>query len=118
MESGNLPKDWTDANVTPIFKKGQRNSACNYRPISLTSHVCKMLESILRDKISVFLTQHNVITTHQHGFVQGRSCLSNLLRSLEDWTFSLDNGHGVDVVFLDFQKAFDTVPYHRLLHKH
>ena len=76
-----------------------------------------MLESILRDKISVFLTQHNVITTHQHGFVQGRSCLSNLLQSLEDWTFSLDNGHGVDVVFLDFQKAFDTVPHHRLLHK-
>ena len=117
LESGNLPKDWTDANVTPIFKKGQQNSACNYRPISLTSHVCKMLESILRDKISVFLTQHNVITTHQHGFIQGRSCLSNLLRSLEDWTFSLDNGHGVDVVFLDFQKAFDTVPHHRLLHK-
>ena len=68
-------------------------------------------------KYLFFLTQHNEITTHQHGFVQGRSHLSNLLRSLEDWTFSLDNGHGVDVVFLDFQKAFDTVPHHRLLHK-
>ena len=75
-----------------------------------------MLESILHDKISVFLTKHNVIITH-HGFVQGRSCLSNLLQSLEDWTFLLDNGHGFDVVFLDFQKAFDTVPHDCLLHK-
>ena len=52
--------------------------------------------------------EHNAITVHQHGFVQGRSCLTNLLQSLEDWTFSLDNGHEVDVVFLDFQKTFNT----------
>ena len=70
--------------------------------------MCKVLESILRDKISNFLMEHNAITVHQNGFVQGRSCLTNLLQSLKDWTFSLDNGHEVDVVFLDFQKAFDT----------
>jgi len=88
----------------------------NYRPVSLTSVVCKLLESIIRDQILDYLNQV-VFTTAQHGFVKGRSCLTNLLEVLEHWTSCMDEGYGVDVIYLDYRKAFDTVPHQRLLTK-
>ena len=116
VSEGKLPSDWKKANITPIYKKGSRNEAGNYRPVSLTSVVCKLLESIIRDQILDYLNQ-TVVTTAQHGFVQGRSCLTNLLEVLEHWTSSMDQGYGVDVIYLDYRKAFDTVPHQRLLTK-
>jgi len=116
ISEGKLDDDWKKANITPIYKKGSRNEAGNYRPVSLTSVVCKLLESITRDQILGYFNR-TVFTKAQHGFVQGRSCLTNLLEVLEHWTSSMDGGYGVDVIYLYYRKAFDTVPHRRLLTK-
>ena len=117
LQLGQLPKDWKLANVTPVFKNGQRNLTNNYRPISLTSQACKVLESIIRDHIITFLSDKNIFCTQQHGFTYHKSCFTNLLETFEDWTKSNDQGLSTDIVFLDFKKAFDSVPHQRLLIK-
>ena len=106
--------DWKAANVTPIYKKGRKTLPENYRPISLTSQVCKVLESIIRDEIIAFLMEHNLITDAQYGFVPGRSCDTQLLQVLDDWAENLDCDTPVDTFYLDFKKAFDSVAHSRL----
>ena len=98
-----LPSDWKVAEVVPIFKSGNRSEASNYRPISLTSIPCKIMESIILDKLSEHLQKLNIPNDHQHGFRKGRSCLTNLLVCLEDWTSNIDQGHPVDVIYLDIR---------------
>ena len=83
ITSGIVPKDWKKANVTAIFKKGNKSRSCNYRPISLTSQVCKVFESIVRDSIINHVRIHKLVKESQHGFLKGRSCLTNLLEFLE-----------------------------------
>ena len=117
LHAGELPTDWKNANVTPIHKKGSRSQASNYRPISLTSQVVKVLESIIRDYICSFLTNNKLLTDKQCEFCKARSCLTNLLESFEEWTAALDDHYAVDVIYLDFKKAFDSVPHQRLLGK-
>ena len=112
-----VPSEWKDANVTPIFKKGSKGMAGNYRPVSLTCILCKIMESILKDGIVEHLERHNLLRDSQHGFMAGKSTLSNLLEYLEDLTRLIDQGHAVDVVYLDFAKAFDKVPHTRLIGK-
>ena len=114
-----VPSDWKYANVTPIFKKGDKSDPGNYRPISLTSQICKVLESIIRDNIVNHLNKHTLLLQSQHGFTKGRSCLTNLLLFLEDITKAIDEGKPLDVIYmyLDFSKAFDKVPHQRLLLK-
>lgn len=113
-----VPDDWKCANVTPIFKrKGARSQSCNYRPVSLTSQVCKLFESLLKDRIVYHLDTHKLVNQSQHGFMKGKSCLTNLLEFLEDVTDKIDKGEPVDVIYLDFAKAFDKVPKHRLIAK-
>ncbi|XP_059499605.1 uncharacterized protein LOC132207732 [Stegostoma tigrinum] len=103
--------------VTPLFKKGSRQTMENYRLISRTSVVGKILESIVKDEISKFLEVQGQIKISQHGFSKGRSCLANLLEFIKEVTSMLDQGNPVDVIYLDFQKAFDIVPHGRLLSK-
>jgi len=117
LDEGIVPKDWKMSNVSPIFKKGSRSLAENYRPVSLTSVICKLFESIIRDTLVHHLEQKLLIANSQHGFRKGRSCLSNLLSFLDKVTGSVDSGDSIDVVFLDFAKAFDKVPHRRLLLK-
>ena len=117
MEDETLPNDWKKANVCPIFKKGKRNEPENYRPVSLTSVVCKVMESIIKRQMVEYLTSNAFFEGCQHGFVKGRSTLTNLLETFEAWTRILDEGFGVDVAYLDYRKAFDTVPHRRLLVK-
>ena len=102
---------------SPLFKKGSRNKPENYRPVSLTSVICKLLETLIRDHMVEFLVKHNLINTSQHGFLKARSCLTNLLCFFEEITKWVDDGSPVDVVYLDFQKAFDKVPHQRLILK-
>ena len=109
--------DWKIANVTPVFKKGSCSLAENYRPISLTSVICKILESLLCEVIITHLSEQQLLNSSQHGFVSHRSCLTNLLEYLETLTSLLDKGHNTDVFYLDFSKAFDRVPHQRLLAK-
>ena len=117
LEKGIVPSEWKEANITPLFKKGSRNKPENYRSVSLTSVVGKLLETLIRDHMVEFLVKHKLINTSQHGFLKARSCLTNLLCFLEEITKWVDDGSPVDVVYLDFQKAFDKVPHQRLLLK-
>ena len=117
LSTGECPEDWRSANITPIHKKGDRTNPANYRPVSLTSQVCKILESIVRKQILEHLAANNILSDRQHGFREGRSCLSNLLEVMEDWTEILDEGNGIDVAYLDFRKAFDLVSHRHLLYK-
>ena len=114
---GTVPPDWKLANVAPIFKKGSKGCVGNYRPVSLTCVLCKVMESILRDAMVLHLSQFNFIRASQHGFMARKSCLTNLLEYLEELTTLVDQGHAVDIVYLDFAKAFDKVPHKRLLLK-
>ena len=117
MQNGECPDDWRSANVTPIHKKGDRTNPNNYRPVSLTSQVCKLMESIVRKHIVEHLTENNILRDEQHGFREGRSCLTNLLETMEHWTEIIDEGDSIDVAYLDFRKAFDLVSHRHLIYK-
>ncbi len=117
LDEKKVPNDWKKANVTPIHKKGPKAEPGNYRPVSLTSVTCKLMESLLKDKIIEHLRSNKMEGTSQHGFAKGRSCTTNLLEFLEVVTESADKGVPVDVIFLDFAKAFDKVPHRRLMTK-
>jgi len=100
-----------------VFKKGNRNVMDNYRPVSLTSHVCKLFESIIRDSMVRYLEDNGLIRDSQYWFRKGRSCLSNLLSFMDKVSGYLDSGEPVDAIFLDFAKAFDKVAHRRLARK-
>ena len=117
IDTGILPQDWKTATITPIFKKGDKLDANNYRPISLTSPVCKVMERLIADKLLSFAQQNNLIPPQQHGFVPNRSTTTNLLSTTQAWIKDLDSRKPTDVIYLDFAKAFDRVPHQRLLHK-
>ena len=117
LQEGIVPLEWKEANIIPLFKKGSRNKSVNYRPVSLTSVICKLLETIIRDHMMDFLVKHRLINTSQHGFLKARSCLTNLLCFFEEITKWVDEGSPVDIIYLDFQKAFDKVPHQRLILK-
>ena len=114
---GLLPSEWRLAHVTPVFKKGNRNLCSNYRPISLTVTCCKISERIVKNNILSFICHHNLIRSTQHGFLPLRSSLSSFLTFLEVVTSNLDKGIDTGAVYIDFAKAFDSVPHGRLLHK-
>ena len=112
LKSGILPDEWKIAKVVALHKKGEKSNPGNYRPISLTSVCCKILESILKSAISKHLVDNALICSGQHGFVEKKNCVTNLLESLNDWTKVLDSGGSVDVIRLDFAKPLtrsDTV---------
>lgn len=114
---GKAPLGWKLANVAPIFKKGSRDIPGNYRPISLTSVACKIFESIIANLIVEHLERNNLLLDTQHGFRHGRSCLSNLLEFFHDMFSVYDYSRAIDVIYLDFQKAFDKVPHKKLMKK-
>ena len=117
LTNGKVPSEWKMANVTPIYKKEDKSQPNNYRPISLTSVVCKIMETIIRDKVVNYLEENKLIKDSQHGFRNKRSCLTNLLDFFNDIYSMYDDSRSVDVIYLDFQKAFDKVPHKRLLSK-
>ena len=117
FQVGRLPLEWKEAEVCAIFKKGSKHSCTNYRPVSLTSLACKLMESIIRDELMNYMRNNNLLSTRQYGFVNQKSTVLQLLYALDKWTEALDNGDQVEVVYMDFQKAFDTVPHKRLISK-
>ena len=117
LDTGEVPLMWRQANVVPIFKKGDKTVASNYRPVSLTSVVGKIMESIITKNIREHLDKHNLINQSQHGFMKGKSCLTNLLSFYSKVYEAADNGDSYDILYLDFSKAFDKVPHQRLLRK-
>ena len=117
MDESILPPIWKKADISAIFKKREKKKPENYRPISLTSVPCKLMEKLVRDIIVRHMTENNLFSNAQHGFIKGKSCVTQLLEFLEDITQSIDNGDEVDFIYLDFCKAFDKVPHRRLLQK-
>ena len=79
LEEGIVPSEWKEANIMPLFKNGSRKKPENYRQVSLTSGVCKLLETLIRDDMVEFLVKHKLVNTSQHGFLKAKSCLTNLL---------------------------------------
>ena len=113
-----LPDDWVVANVAPVFKKGDRHSPANYRPISPLTCVCaKLLEHIICKQIMSHFSENKILTPVQHGFRSKHSCESQLLITTDEFIQNFASKTQTDVVVLDFGKAFDVVPHQRLLHK-
>ena len=117
IKEGKLPKEWKLAEITAIFKKGNRMSTNNYRPVSLTCILCKLMEQFIRDVVQNHMEHFKLYCKCQHGFRKGKSCVTQLLEVMDDFSNYIDNGQAFDVIYLDFKKAFDSVPHERLLVK-
>ena len=100
IKEGVVPFEWKEANIIPLFKKGSRNKSENYKPVSLTAMICKLLERLIKDHMVDFLVRHKLLNSSQ--------------QEITKW---IDEGSPVDIIYLDFQKAFDKVPHQRLLLK-
>ena len=121
LARGEVPDEWRQANVSPVFKKGEKYDAANYRPVSLTCICCKTLEHILVSNINKHLALDGILADCQHGFGSQRSCETQLVKFVHDIISNLDGavnrGHKqTDLIIMDFAKAFDKVPHRRLLH--
>ena len=114
---GCFPNDWKSARVTPIFKQGDRSDMHNYRPISVISAIAKVFERIIYNRISSYLSEHNILSKHQSGFRSFHSTVTALLEATNNWAFNVDYGNINAVVFLDLKKASDTVEHSILLSK-
>ena len=117
LNSGSIPPALKSGIITPIHKGGDRTKPQNYRPVSLTSHVIKIFEKIVRDKLVNHINLLNLFNENQHGFLSGRSCVSQLLQHYNSIIEGIENGDDVDIIYLDFAKAFDKVHHGTLIRK-
>ena len=116
LTRGNVPDDWRQANVAPVFEKSEKYDPANYRPVSLTCICCKALEHIIVRNINKHLSLENILADCQHGFRIQRSCETQLVQFFHDMVSNLDRalkrGHRqTDVIIMDIAKAFDKVPH-------
>jgi len=117
LDSGEIPETFLRQSIVPIFKKGNKDDPANYRPVSLTSHLIKVFERVLRNGLVDFIESNNLLNANQHGFRKGRNCLSQLLHHYDDILHIRGESANADVVYLDFAKAFDKVDHVILLQK-
>ena len=119
MTTGKIPADWKKANVSPVFKKGSKSDPANYRLISLTCILCKVMEHIVASKLTQHFNKHNTCILYdlQHGFRERRSRETQIIQLVEDLGRKLVEHKQVDIVLLDFSKAFDKVSHSKLLFK-
>ena len=117
METGKIPSKLKHGLITPIYKGGDKSIPANYRPVTLTSHIVKVFEKIVVKRLTDYMDSLNLFNQHQHGFRKGRSCLSQLLEHYQRILNGLEEQGSVDVVYLDFCKAFDKVDHKELLEK-
>jgi hypothetical protein len=113
--SRDIPDEWRTAAVTPIFKKRTKGNPGNYKPVSLTSMHCEILEPLIKDGLMSHLFGNYLIKESQHGFMPGKLCTSNLVEFIERVTKLVDKGTAVDIFYLDFAKVLDKVPRRRLI---
>ena len=114
LDKGEIPKDWSMANICPLYKKGDRALASNYRPVSLTCICSKLLEHVVCSNIMGHLDEYSILSDRQHAFRKFHSCETQLCTVIDDWSKNLDRGERVDIFIMDLEKAFDTPP-HELL---
>ena len=110
IDTGEIPKEWSLANICPLFKKSDRSLACNYRPVSLTCVPCKLLEHIVCSNIMAHLDEYNLLSDRQHAFRKGHSCETQLTTVINDWAKILDNRQQVDTFILGFALVLSGVP--------
>jgi hypothetical protein len=104
LDQGQIPSDWKQARVAPVFIKWDRGQPANYRPISLTSILCKTLEHILHSTIITHLEHHNLLSDLQYGFRKKRSTESQLILNVQDLAADLDKGQQIDAYFWTSQR--------------
>jgi hypothetical protein len=117
VRTGDIPSALKRALITPIYKGGARDQPCNYRPVALTSHIIKVFEKVVVKQLTEYMESRDLHNRHQHGFRGGRSCLSQLLENHQRIVVAMEQGVAVDVVYLDFAKAFDKVDHSVVLDK-
>ena len=117
LHEGRVPDDWRNAIVTPVYKKGPKVKAENYRPISLTCICCKVMEHVITSNIMAYLDKHNLLHPNQHGFRKKLSCETQLIQFIQDLSDTLNEKGQTDIIVMDFSKAFDKVDHQRLLLK-
>ena len=117
LKEQQVPSEWKIAAVSAIYKKGNKKSSSNYRPISLTSIVCKILERIIKSHIMEHMLDNNLFSNRQFGFINGRSTTLQLLNIIEDWTTQINMNTAIDCVYFDYMKAFDSICHRRLSEK-
>ena len=117
LETGKLPSKWLDANISPVYKKGDRSLPSNYRPISLTCVLCKVMEHIVTSQLVKHFNNHNILYELQHGFREKRSCETQLIMLTHELLQNMQKGKQTDLILLDFSKAFDKVSHEKLIYK-
>jgi hypothetical protein len=117
FDEGCLPPIWRQTFITSIYKKGDSTLPSNYRPISLTCTICKIMESIIKDQLMSYLLSKGLINKHQHAFIKKHSTVTNLLECTHDWAVAIHGGFAVDAIYIDFSRAFDSVVHSKLLYK-
>ena len=117
MRSGIVPKFYKTGYISPLFKKGSRCEAGNYRPVTLTSHIVKVFERVVRKHMVNYLEDNSLLTDKQHGFRSGRSCLAQMLDHFDDIYEGFTRGEDTDSMYLDYAKAFDKVDLNLLVLK-
>lgn len=115
LQHGVVPSIWKHALVLPLFKKGDKSLPSNYRPISLTPPLSKLLERIVNAELTDFLTRNNYLPDEQHGFRKGKSTETNLLQCLDDWTTNMEKKTSTDIIYVDLKAAFDRVSIPKLI---
>ena len=106
LDSGKVPMQWKRAEVVPIYKSGGRDEPLNYRPVSLTSVVCKMCEKVIKKNWLLYLENHKIIKDTQFGFRKGRSCVTNLLSFYSRVVDTIQERDGwMDCIYLDLKKS-------------
>ena len=117
LDTGEIPTIFKRSVITPIYKGGDKTLPKNYRPVALTSHLVKIFEKVLRNALVSFIERNNLLNPNQHGFRAGRSCLSQLLQHYDRIVKYMEDGKNIDVVYLDFSKAFDKLDFDITLNK-
>ena len=117
LTEGIIPSRLKTAAIVPVYKGGGPSSPSNYRPISLTPILMKIFERVVRKQVITFMTKRDKFNPSQHGFREGRSCLSALLMVYDNIMTTLNSSVSIDMIYLDFAKAFDKVDHNILLHK-
>ena len=117
IDTGEIPSEWSLANICYLFKKGDRSLACNYRPVYLTCIPCKLLEHIVCSNIMAHLDEHKLLSDKQHAIRKWHSCETQLTTVIDNWAKVLDDHGQVDTFILGLEKAFDTPPHELLKSK-